>query len=278
MKRILFTIFLISSLILTSCAATKETSTKETGKTVIQAATWGSPKPFTFVNDKNELTGHNIELLKEVFKKLPQYELKIEITDFPSIFAGLDSGRYQIGVNNLAKNTERKEKYLFSDAIFFNEYVAIFKGDNKTADTIKTWADLGGLTTITNTGLNITTGLENYNKSNPSNPIKISYTDADFTVQLQHIEDGKNDFMLMDKPMFEYYQREYNFKVKGVDIGNDISKDLLDEPYSYFLLSKGNEKLLEDINKALKEVIAEGTSKAINEKWFGRDYTPNNNK
>lgn len=275
MKKLILFISLLFIFILTGCEESKKDATlNENNKIPVQAATWGSPKPFTFVDDKNKLTGHNIELLKEVFKRLPQYDLKIEVTDFSSIFAGLDSSRYQIGVNNFAKNEERKEKYLFSEPIFANQYVAIFSKDNKTANTIKSWSDLAGLSTVTNTGLNITTGLENYNKANPNKPIKIDYTEADFAVQIQHVEEGKNDFMLMDKPMFEYYQKEYKFNVKGVNLGNDISKDLMEEPYSYLIVSKGNEKLLEDINKALKEVFNDGTSKSINEKWFGRDYTP----
>ena len=125
--------------------------------TTIYAATGGSPKPFTFVDDSNELTGHNIELIKAVFDKLPQYKLEIEVTDFPSIFAGLDSDRYQIGVNNFAMNEERKEKYLFSDPIFANQYVAIFAKDSDKAESVETWDDLAGLKTISQAGINITT-------------------------------------------------------------------------------------------------------------------------
>jgi len=93
-------------------------------------------------------------------------------------------------------------------------------------------------------------------------------------LQIQDVEAGKYDFVLMDKPMFEYYQKEFNFNVDGVSISNTLSKDLMEEPFSYLIVSKGNEKLVEDINKALKEVIQDGTSKEINLKWFGSDYSP----
>lgn len=242
--------------------------------TTVYAATGGSPKPFTFVNDESELTGHNIELVKAVFEKLPQYELEIEVTDFPSIFAGLDAGRYQIGVNNFASNEERKEKYLFTDPIFANEYVAIFANGNIKIDTVKTWDDLAGLKTISTAGVNMTTAMENYNKANPDTPIQIDYSEADLVLQIQDIQDGKYDFVLMDKPMFEYYQNEFNFNVTGVSIDRNVAKDLMAEPYSYLIVSKGNEQLVEDINTALKEVIEEGASKEINEKWFGSDYSP----
>ena len=240
----------------------------------IYAATGGSPKPFTFVDKDNTLTGHNIELIKAIFERLPQYKLEIEVTDFPSIFAGLDSDRYQIGVNNFAKNEKRKEKYLFTDPIFANEYVAILKKDNAKAETIESWDDLSGLKTISQAGINITTALENYNAANPSKPINIEYSEEDLVLQIQDVEAGKYDFVLMDKPMFEYYQKEFNFNVTGVSLNNDVSKDLMGEPFSYLIVSKGNEALVEDLNKALKEVIEDGTSKEINLKWFGNDYSP----
>ena len=63
-------------------------------------------------------------------------------------------------------------------------------------------------------------------------------------------------------------KKEFNFNVVGAQISNEVTKDLLPQPYSYLLISKGNEQLVEDINKALKEVIEDGTSKSINEKWF----------
>ena len=258
-----------------SVAAQSGSETTATSEPVtIYAATGGAPKPFTFVDSTNQLTGHNIELIKAIFDRLPQYKLEIEVTDFPSIFAGLDSDRYQIGVNNFAKNEKRKEKYLFTDPIFANEYVAVFAKDNKKAESINTWEDLSGLKTISQSGINITTALENYNAANPQKAINIEYSEEDLVLQIQDVEAGKYDFVLMDKPMFEYYEKEFNFNVTGVSISSDVAKDLMEEPYSYLIVSKGNEKLVEDLNQALKEVIEDGTSKEINLKWFGSDYSP----
>lgn len=241
----------------------------------IYAATGGAPKPFTYVNDStNELEGHNIELIKAVFAKLPQYKLVIEKTDFASIFAGLDSDRYQIGVNNFAMNEERKEKYLFSDPIFKDQYVAIVASNNDSLNSVNSLSDLAGLNFIGEAAVNSTTAVENYNKENPDKQIKVNYTEEDLVLQLQDVESGKYDFLLIDKPMYEYYNKEYNFNLKELEVSSAVSTSLMAEPYSYLLISKGNEQLQQDINKALQEVIADGTSKKINEKYFGADYTP----
>lgn len=282
-KRLL-TGLLLTALLIGSLAACRKNSatssdTQKTDKdsskvTTVYAATGGAPKPFTYVNDSSELEGHNIELIKAVFDRLPQYKLVIEKTDFPSIFAGLDSDRYQIGVNNFAMNEERKEKYLYSDPIFKDQYVAIVASGNASLDSVKSLSDLSGLSFIGEAAVNSTTAVENYNKENQDKQIKINYTEEDLVLQLQDVESGKYDFLLIDKPMYEYYNKEYNFKLKELEVSTEVSTSLMAEPYSYFLISKGNDQLQKDINKALQEVIADGTSKKINEKYFGEDYSP----
>lgn len=245
-----------------------------TKQIVVTVATSGSPKPFTYVDGKDQLTGQNIELLKAVFKKLPQYKLKLEKTEFDSIFSGLNSGRYQMGVNNIAKNPERQKNYLFSDPMFKNSYVVIYKSDNKEAKQANSWDDLAGHSTVGSTGVNTSTAIEEFNKKHPDKKIDLNYSEEDLTTQLQGVESGKYDFLLMDKPMFEYYQKELGLKLTGKPVSGDLEKELLSEPYSYFVFSKDQKQLQKDVNKALKEVTGDGTSKKINEKYFGEDYSP----
>lgn len=239
--------------------------------TVIYAATSASPRPFSFYDDNNNLTGHNIELVEAIFDKLPQYELKWEVTDFTSIFAGLDSDKYQLGVNNFGMNDERKEKYIFTDPIFANELIV---AANKNIDLgeVTSYQDLAGYTFVGSAGVNQTTNVENYNDETPDAPIDIVYTEEDLNIQLSDIESGKYDFTTIDAPMyFGYYQPEFGYDLNTSKVEGYTTSDGL---YSYLLVSKGNEKLAEDINAALKEVVEEGTSKEINEKYFFDDYSP----
>ncbi|WP_431769883.1 transporter substrate-binding domain-containing protein [Streptococcus gallolyticus] len=252
---------------------TSEAKSDSSEKITVVAATSGSPKPFTYEED-GELTGQNIELIKAVFEKLPQYKLKIVKVEFSSIFSGLTSGRYQIAVNNLAKNAEREKKYLFTDPIFKNSYVVIFKNGSDKAKTADEWSDLAGLSTVGSSGVNSTTAIEEYNKANPDNTIELNYSSEDLKSQLEGVESGKYDFLVMDKPMFEYYQKEYSLDLTGKTISGDLSTALMSEPYSYFVVGKEETQLAEDINAALKEVVEDGTSKQINEKYFDEDYSP----
>jgi polar amino acid transport system substrate-binding protein len=249
--------------------------TAGTDKTVIYAATAGMPRPFTYVNENNQLEGHNIELIKAIFEHLPQYELRFEVTDFPSIFSGLDSDRYQLGVNNFGMNDERRQKYIFSEPIFKNTDIVAFSPTAKIpSDQISSFRQLAGLTTINATGNNASTILENYNRSNPDAQIKLNYTDADLVTQVQDVENGKYDFILLDKPLYEEYVKVYDLKLKAVEITPELLAVITNSPYTYFIIAKGNEKLADEINSVYKVLVQDGTSKAINLKYFGSDYTP----
>lgn len=283
-NRILATAATASLLVgaLSGCGTTSKaaeanaTAASDSEVRTIYAVTGASPRPFTYYGDDDQVTGQNIELVEAIFEKLPQYELVWEVTDFPSIFAGLDSDKYQLGVNNFAKNEEREEKYLFTDPIFSNAYIVVANKDLELADEVS-FSDLAGLSFVGQTAINSTTAIENYNEENPDNQIEIAYTEEDLNIQLQDVEDGKYDFLIIDKPMyFGYYLPEFGYDLATHDLDGFGVGEGLD---SYLIVSKTaeNEQLVEDINAALKEVIEEGTSKAINEKYFGDDYSPSYN-
>ena len=250
--------------------------TETTEVRTIHAVTGASPRPFTYYGDDDQVTGQNIDLINAIFDKLPQYELVWEVTDFPSIFAGLDSDKYQLGVNNFAKNAEREEKYYFTDPIFSNAYIVVANKDLDLPDDVSV-EDLAGLKFVGQAAVNVTTLIENYNDENPDNQIEISYTEEDLNIQLTDIESGKYDFTIIDKPMyFGFYQPEFGFDLHAISLEGYGVGEGMD---SYLIVSKTeeNKQLVEDINKALREVIEEGISKELNIKYFGDDYSPSYN-
>jgi len=273
---ILVTILLTVSFAIVGCGqksdANSSKSSTEQAKKKIIVATGGMPKPFSFVDSNNNVTGYDIDVVKAVFEKLPQYDISFEKTEFTSIFAGLDSDRYQIGANNFAMNEKRKEKYIYSDPIFQNQYVIAVADKN---NDIKSFTDLLGKKTEVSTGTNYATALENYNSKHSDKPVSLSYTDADLVSILQHVESGQFDFQLIDAAMLKGYIEEYGLKIKTISLSKEDS-DLIGTPYSYLLIGKGanGDALSKDVNKALAEVIKDGTIKKISEKYFKDDFSP----
>ena len=85
-----------------SSGSASKDSSSDSGKTVIKAATGANAKPYVYVGDDDKPAGYDVDVLNAVFDKLPDYELEYEVTDFGSVLSGLNSGNYQIGVNNFS--------------------------------------------------------------------------------------------------------------------------------------------------------------------------------
>ncbi|WP_211296340.1 transporter substrate-binding domain-containing protein [Paenibacillus donghaensis] len=238
----------------------------------VNVATGGAPKPFSYVNDSNEIDGYDIQVVKAIFEGLPQYKLNIEKTEFPSIFAGLDSDRYQIGANNFASNAERKEKYNYSDPIFKNQFVIAVKEDRTD---IKSFADLEGKTTEVSPSVNYTVALEKYNKEMAKTPVVLKYSDAELVTILQNVESGADDFNLIDAAMLQLYIKEYGLKLKAIPLSQEDT-DRIGVPYSYLILSKGgnSDQLLKDVNGRIQGLIQDGTVSKLSEQYLNGDFAP----
>lgn len=125
-----------------------------------------------------------MDVLNAVFNKLPDYELEYEVTDFGSVLSGLNSGNYQIGVNNFSYNEDRGASYLYSYPYDKISYVFVTKKGGKE---IKSFEDAAGLSFEGGTGISVSNAVEAWNEKNPDKAINITYSDADTSVFLQHV-------------------------------------------------------------------------------------------
>lgn len=253
-------------------AAAADGKTEKTEKKItITAATGGSPKPYVYVDEDNNPTGYDIEVLKAAFEKLPQYDLEIQVADFGAVFSGLNNGTVQIGVNNFSYNEERGKSYLYSYPYDKISYVFVTK---EGSTPITSFAEAAGKTTEGSTGVSISNAIEEWNKEKPDQAIQFEYTESDTPVQLQKIEDGTLDFGIIDLAMFKAYQDEYNFKIQANDVPEEDAKLIADNFYAYYVLPKDEEDLRTELDKALKELKEDGTLTKLSKKWFGQDTAP----
>ena len=221
-------------------------------KKVIKAVTSGTLAPYFYVNDDNELTGVDIDIVKEVFNRLPQYELKIEQAD---ALQGVLSGQYDIAVNNYGYTDERAESYYFSlpYKTSFNEY-------------------------IQRTGSLTANALEKWNTDNPDHQINIVYSNANFQVRYQHIVDGTADVAIDDGPIIDNLLPQFGLEgqLEANEIDEETEDFLFPQNNTYFLFGKNEEgaALREDVDKALKEMKEDGTLSKITTEYLGVDTSP----
>lgn len=266
---------LIAAGTLAACsnANSKNSGNSTTQKTSIVIATDGSTKPFDYSDNQGNLTGYDIEVARAVFKTLPQYDVKFQVTDFSGIAPGIDSGRYQVGANDYGWTAQRAEKYYFSSPLSKSNNAVLVKSGN-----YKSLADLAGKSTIGNPASNYTKSIQDWNQANPTKQIKLSYS-ADSTsisTRFTQVESGKIDFMLYDKISLQSAIKDQGFNDLKIEDINMDAGDPEHDGYEYFLFAKDaqGQKIQQDVNKALAKLQADGTLSKISKKYLGGDFVP----
>ena len=266
---------LAAGVLATGCGSSSGNASKDSssdsGKTVIKAATGANAKPYVYVGDDDKPAGYDVDVLNAVFDKLPDYELEYEVTDFGSVLSGLNSGNYQIGVNNFSYNEDRGASYLYSYPYDKISYVFVTKKGGKE---IKSFEDAAGLSFEGGTGISVSNAVEAWNEKNPDKKIDITYTDADTAITLQHIEDGTTDLAIIDVAMYNAYQKEYNYDVVANQISDEDAKAIADNSYAYYIFPKDQEELRDKVDEQLKELKKDGTLTELSQKYFGQDTAP----
>ena len=82
-------------------------------KGVLTIGTEGTYKPFTYHDDKDELTGYDVEVAKAIGEKMG---VKVEFSEitWEGLLASMDNGTVDLVLNQVGVTDERKEKYDFS--------------------------------------------------------------------------------------------------------------------------------------------------------------------
>jgi polar amino acid transport system substrate-binding protein len=244
--------------------------------TQILAANSGSPRPYAFYDENNEVAGYEIDVINAIDELLPQYSIKLEQTEFASIFAGVDAGRYQLGANNLTKKPEREEKYLFANEYYaYNYTVAVVK---KGRADITTLEDLGGKKVyVSDSGGFAQLFFDNYNAEHPDNPVITIYSSADTIKQYQDIVFGTIDFVFTETVIINEYFEEYPELEEGLEyvFFSQEETQRIQDPYAWYIYPKteDGEKLRDAVDDAILQLVESGKLKELSENWFGFDAT-----
>lgn len=242
----------------------------------IVVATGASPKPYTYLDDSDKLTGYDIEILRAVDKKVADLSFDFQVAEFPALFAGLDSGRFNIVANNLSANEERKKKYDFSDPYIEAQFGIVVKQDSSISK-VDSLADLAGKKVYGEPGLNFTKILESYNEKNPGKKIDIEYTELDLQSQYNNLAAGNVDFEFNEQVVFDGYGKKPELKLKFIPIdGAYLTEEFGTNLRSAFAISRqtpNREHVEQEINTALAGLAKDGTLKQLSEKFFVTDYS-----
>lgn len=250
--------------ILAACSSSNSTS-NSSAKETINFATVGTTAPFSYEKD-GELTGYDVEVAKAVFENSDKYEVKFQKTEWSSVFTGLDSGKYQMGGNNISYSEERNQKYLFSYPIGTTPSVLTVPKDSD----ISKYDDIAGHSTQVVQGTSTATQLTQFNEEHASNPVELNYTNENITQMLTSLNEGKYDFKIFDAPTVNSIIQNNNLSnLKTIELESE------EQPYIYFLFGDGQEELQQFVNDRLKELREDGTLAKLAEEYLGNsNYIP----
>ena len=219
--------------------------------------TEGTYAPFTFHDASNQLTGFDVEIGREIAKRLGVKADFIE-GKWDGLIAGLDANRYDAVINEVAVTDARKAKYDFSDPYITSHAALIVRSDN---NTIKGFDDLKGKKSAN-------TLTSNFGKIATAHGAEVVPVQG-FNESIDLLTSGRVDATVNDSLSFlDFKKHKPDAKVKIVAVDTSSDSDR-----SAVLIRKGNPELQAAINKALADMKADGTYDKISNKYFGKDVS-----
>ena len=225
------------------------------GKLIV--ALEGAWQPWSYHDESDTLVGYDVEVSRAIAEKLgvePEY---VE-SDWDSLFAGLDAGRFDMVCNGVEVTDERALTYDFTTPYGYIHTALAVRKDN---DEIKTFEDLKGKTTANSLASTYMELAESYGAT-------VQGIDTlEETIQL--LTAGRIDATLnADVSFYDYLNVHPDADFKLVAQTEDASHVAIP-------VRKGDDSasLLEAINAAIEELRADGTLKALGEKYFGQDIS-----
>ena len=236
-------------------AADQLAAIQANGKLVV--ALEGAWQPWSYHNESDTLVGYDVEVSRAIAEKLgvePEY---VE-SDWDSLFAGLDAGRFDIVCNGVEVTDERSKTYDFTTPYGYIHTALAVRKDN---EDIKSFEDLKGKTTANSLASTYMELAESYGAT-------VQGIDTlEETIQL--LTAGRIDATLnADVSFYDYLNVHPDADFKLVAQTEDASHVAIP-------VRKGDDSasLLEAINTAIEELRADGTLKALGEKYFGQDIS-----
>ena len=236
-------------------AADQLTAIQANGKLVV--ALEGAWQPWSYHDESDTLVGYDVEVSRAIAEKLgvePEY---VE-SDWDSLFAGLDAGRFDIVCNGVEVTDERAKTYDFTTPYGYIHTALAVRKDN---EDIKRIEDLKGKTTANSLASTYMELAESYGAT-------VQGIDTlEETIQL--LTAGRIDATLnADVSFYDYLNVHPDADFKLVAQTEDASHVAIP-------VRKGDDSasLLEAINTAIEELRADGTLKALGEKYFGQDIS-----
>lgn len=254
----------LAALTLSACSSNTSSQTSSWDKIEKKGViTVGTPKtyqPTSYMNDKNELVGYEVDMMKEVAKRL-HVKVKFVETGFDQAFTSLDSGRVDLSINNFDITKKRTTKYNMSEPYKYGVGGLIVRADGTSGISKKDLSDWKGKKAAG------AEGTESMKIAKKLGAKLVSYDNVSNDVYLNDVANGRTDFIPNDYPaqkLFVDFMKSQNPKmnIKMADVQYNPTEQGI-------VMSKNDDSLLKEINKTIKAMKNDGSLKKISETYYG---------
>ncbi|MDV2581742.1 transporter substrate-binding domain-containing protein [Alkalibacillus haloalkaliphilus] len=279
MKKFLSVLFISTIVLLAACGTAEEDASQgdtseeeETGESVngedtlwqdVQEAgklvvgTSGTYAPVTYHDENNELTGFDVEMMREIGERLG-VEVEFSTMDFDGILPALRNGQIDIASNDFAITEEREEIFTFTDPYKFSYGSVIVRSDDmghfeSAYDLEGVPVALGSLTS------NYAIFAENIGAEGTA-------YDGGVDAILRDIINENQDAYLND--VLVLHRTLEGFDDDSLAVAEQVKFHATE---SAFPMLKGNNSLKEVIDEVLQEMKEDGTIAELSQEFFGAD-------
>lgn len=222
-----------------------------------------------FIDENGKLTGFDVELVREIDKRLTDYEFEFKTMEFSSLLLSLDTKKIDFVAHEIEKNPEREQKYLFNKVPYahWRNKIIVAK-DNQTVQSLDDLAGKKVLTSATSAEAQI---LENYNRDHDKK-INIVYHNGTANDTVSQVSTGRVDATLGADFSLSLIDPQGKLKTAGKELS---SADIL---FAFRKNDPEAQKLADAIDGALVSIKSDGTLGKLSSQWLGGDFTADSSK
>lgn len=222
-------------------------STESTAKEKLTVGTNSEFPPFEY-QENGQVVGIDMDIMKAVAEKIGM-ELVIVDMDFNALPTALSTGQIDCIAAGFSTDATREETMDFSDTYYKASQSILVPADSaiNTADDLKN-KRLGAQSGTT--GEETATDVPGAEAKGYRSPM----------LAVQDMMNGNLDAVIVDKNPAEVIKDQYGDEIKL------ITDQFPEEEYA-IAVNKGNSKLLDKINDALKTILSDGTFDEIVKKY-----------